>query len=194
MSTTVKGFFSGVEFIHKRKVIHADIAPKNILMDENNNLILADFESANIERFYGSCRYMAPELSPPKSGKPNKQSDVFTLGFVILQMLEEEKNIFKAWDFKNSCQTYVLGIITDLIGIDASKLQKVCDKELTFQPDSQELLSKESCDIQKANKKKVLNDIGFKMMKMSPEGRISVQTALLALDEFIDKMSRNENL
>jgi len=74
--------------MHKRKVVHRDLKLENILLDDDNNIKIADFGFANykhvskLKSYKGTCTYMAPEI---KEGKiyDGKAADVFSLGVII---------------------------------------------------------------------------------------------------------------
>lgn len=64
----------GVEYLHKYKVVHADIKPQNILLKSNGQIMIADFGLAymvthstmTVEgRCGGTPIFMAPELFLP---------------------------------------------------------------------------------------------------------------------------------
>jgi len=90
---------SGIEYLHKRKIVHRDVKPNNILMDNNENVLLSDIGSAvfvpedehSIPMTYaeGNEKYMAPEIYD-KHGKPERKmyikGDVWSLGLCIAQL------------------------------------------------------------------------------------------------------------
>ena len=83
---------------HRKEIIHFDVKPENILVDERNNFLLTDFNIAldkkrfNLENLGGSERYMAPEQRqlftalkqdlPELAYKLDDKVDVFSLGQV----------------------------------------------------------------------------------------------------------------
>ncbi len=82
---------------HRHGVIHQDLTPANILLDEENNAYLADFgiahdlirNLAKIEledqRLYGSPSYIAPERVRREPVSP--QTDIYSLGIILYQIL-----------------------------------------------------------------------------------------------------------
>ena len=82
---------------HRNHVIHRDIKPDNILLDNDDNAYLTDFgiakvgttsadESDEDSESAGSPAYMSPEqISVAMQASP--ASDIYSLGFVIYEML-----------------------------------------------------------------------------------------------------------
>ncbi len=83
---------------HREGIIHRDIKPENILLDEDNNAYLADFgiakdthlreSSEDEDSIVGSPAYLSPEQI--RSEAVNVRSDIYSLGYVVYEMLTGE--------------------------------------------------------------------------------------------------------
>ena len=77
-------------FSHELDIIHGDIKPGNILVQNNGNVKLSDFGMArrasddSSGRIGGTPNYIAPELLDGK--KPTVQSDMYALGVTLYEM------------------------------------------------------------------------------------------------------------
>ncbi|KAJ6508433.1 hypothetical protein C8R45DRAFT_967415 [Mycena sanguinolenta] len=88
---------SGVEFLHKRGVVHNDIKPANILLSTKNIPVLVDFgfaekyDTKSTTAFHSNLSYGTPEyLSPERArGLPHdtRKSDVWSLGITFFEIL-----------------------------------------------------------------------------------------------------------
>ncbi|CAL4994120.1 unnamed protein product [Urochloa decumbens] len=100
----VKGICKGLHFLHKemdQPVVHMDLKPENILLDYNMVPKIADFGLSrlfgeeqtrmNTQNVVGSLGYMAPEYL--YRGEISTQSDIYSLGLLIIQISIGEKNI-----------------------------------------------------------------------------------------------------
>lgn len=83
----------GLEEAHANEILHRDIKPGNIMINQSGYVKLMDFGVARFEssaritrmnRVIGTLEYMAPELLT--GGKPNIQADLYSVGVVAYEM------------------------------------------------------------------------------------------------------------
>ncbi|KLO06091.1 kinase-like protein [Schizopora paradoxa] len=102
-SIILRGVASGLEYLHSKEIIHADLKTQNILISASERPLLADFGlslalSHSQNTFdtpsaltKGTMRWMAVELLPSLSGgepsKNDKKSDIWAFGMVIYKLL-----------------------------------------------------------------------------------------------------------
>ena len=88
------GIASALKHAHSRGIIHCDIKPHNILLDENNSPKVADFGIARAistatmtytASVVGSVHYLSPEQV--RGEKVSAQSDLYSLGILLFEML-----------------------------------------------------------------------------------------------------------
>ena len=89
-----KQLAKGIQEIHKNNLIHRDIKPENILLDQNFNLVIADFGVSNFflrEQLkmtnVGTPLYQAPEVL---ESKYNQKCDIWSFAFTISFIYERE--------------------------------------------------------------------------------------------------------
>lgn len=86
---------AGLGALHRRQLIHRDVKPANILLDEDGRALLTDFGLAKGEALtlltepgqpVGTPQYLAPELVDG-SADASAVSDVYALGCVVYECL-----------------------------------------------------------------------------------------------------------
>lgn len=98
----IKGICQGLFFLHKLDIpiVHMDLKPENILLDANMVPKIADFALSRVfgqeqtrlctQTVVGSYGYMAPEYL--YRGEISAQSDIYSLGLVIIEIATGEQN------------------------------------------------------------------------------------------------------
>ncbi len=85
---------SALELAHRNGIIHHDVKPENILLDEDHNAYLSDFgiaeeaTSAKGSNIRGSLAYLAPEQLRQEA--PSSRMDIYSLGLMLYEILAGE--------------------------------------------------------------------------------------------------------
>ncbi|KAK3445622.1 hypothetical protein EUGRSUZ_A01480 [Eucalyptus grandis] len=111
------GVAKGIEYLHQgcdHKILHFDIKPHNILLDNNFNPKIADFglaklcskeqSAVSMTAARGTMGYIAPEVFSRNFGSVSSKSDVYSFGMLLLEMVGGRKNVDV--NAKNMSQMY----------------------------------------------------------------------------------------
>ncbi|ACY15207.1 serine/threonine-protein kinase [Haliangium ochraceum] len=90
----------GLDFAHRRRVIHRDVSPSNILLSKAGDVKVADFgiavpdaehiqQASRRQRIMGKWRYMSPEQT--RGDDLDTRSDLFALGAIIFELVTGDK-------------------------------------------------------------------------------------------------------
>uniref|UniRef100_F6HD19 Protein kinase domain-containing protein n=1 Tax=Vitis vinifera TaxID=29760 RepID=F6HD19_VITVI len=119
------GVGRGIEYLHQgcdMQILHFDIKPHNILLDEDFTPKVSDFGLAklystndsivSITAARGTLGYIAPELFYKNIGGVSFKADVYSFGMLLLEMVGKRKNVntfaehssqmyFTSWIYNN---------------------------------------------------------------------------------------------
>jgi serine/threonine protein kinase len=99
------GIARGLEYLHRgcnTRILHFDIKPHNILLDEDLRPKISDFGLAKLCKtkesivsmtgMRGTAGYIAPEVFSRNFGGVSHKSDVYSYGMLVLEMVGGRKN------------------------------------------------------------------------------------------------------
>ncbi|KAH7854197.1 hypothetical protein Vadar_011288 [Vaccinium darrowii] len=99
------GIAKGIEYLHQgcdQRILHFDIKPHNILLDDKLNPKISDFGQAKLcskkqsivsmTTARGTIGYIAPEVFSRNFGNVSYKADVYSFGMLLLEMVGGKKN------------------------------------------------------------------------------------------------------
>ncbi|KEH33225.1 receptor-like kinase [Medicago truncatula] len=99
------GIANGIEYLHQgcdQRILHFDINPHNVLLDDNFTPKITDFGLAKLcsknqstismTAARGTLGYMAPEVFSRNFGNVSYKSDIYSYGMLLLEIVGGRKN------------------------------------------------------------------------------------------------------
>ena len=87
----------GIAYAHSKGVLHRDLQPGNILLDENGEPMVSDFglakwldQNSDLTRTLetlGTPGYIAPEQAESRTGDLTSAADIYSLGAILFYLL-----------------------------------------------------------------------------------------------------------
>ena len=99
----VQQIAAGLQYAHEKKIIHRDIKPDNILLNERDEIVISDFgiatiahntNSQSVQPALGTAPYMAPEQIQEH---PRPASDQYALAIMVYEWLAGELPFTGTW-------------------------------------------------------------------------------------------------
>ncbi|XP_040962308.1 LEAF RUST 10 DISEASE-RESISTANCEUS RECEPTOR-LIKE PROTEIN KINASE-like 2.4 isoform X2 [Gossypium hirsutum] len=143
------GIARGLEYLHQgcnTRILHFDIKPHNILLDENFCPKISDFglsklcegkkSIVSMTGARGTAGYIAPEVFFRNLGGVSNKSDVYSYGMMVLEMVGGRKNVnveasrtseiyFPSWIYKHLDQSSNLNINEEVTEEEAEITRKL---------------------------------------------------------------------
>jgi serine/threonine protein kinase len=94
LKSSLEGILAAIKHLHRLGLVHNDINPANIMLDEDSTLILIDFES---------CRYIGESLCNTETKRTYQWHDPF----VDISLEENDLDAFK------DLQVWLAGSVDD---------------------------------------------------------------------------------
>ena len=125
----MKQVIDGIKYLLSNQIMHRDLKPHNILLNDKGELKIADFGFARhfendgmVETLCGTPLYMAPEIM--KKQKYTIKSDLWSIGIIMYQMLfgrrpYDANNIF---DLMNKIENKKLNLVDYNVSCESKDL------------------------------------------------------------------------
>ena len=132
----------GLEYLHRgcdMQILHFDIKPHNIILDENFTPKISDFSLAKLylsgqnavtlTAIRGTLGYIAPELFYKNIGDVSYKADVYSFGMLLMEMIGKRKYMNARRDQIKVKYTFHHGFMTGLIEEKTWKLEMLVRKK-----------------------------------------------------------------
>ncbi|XP_038692994.1 rust resistance kinase Lr10-like [Tripterygium wilfordii] len=122
------GVARGIEYLHRGcdiQILHFDIKPHNVLLDENFVPKISDFGLAklystddsivSITAARGTIGYIAPELIYKRIGGVSNKADVYSFGMMLMEVLGKRKKLDAETDDNSSRMYFPLWVFHEMV-------------------------------------------------------------------------------
>ena len=122
------GVGRGIGYLHQgcdMQILHFDIKPHNILLDENFTPKISDFGLAklystdesivSLTAARGTIGYIAPELFYKNIGGVSYKADVYSFGMLLIEVIGKRRHVISIQEEEDLCKIYFPSWIYDKI-------------------------------------------------------------------------------
>lgn len=198
IASIVADVAEGLEYAHSCGIVHRDVKPANLLLDQQGKIWIADFGLAQITTgehvtqtgdMLGTMRYMSPEQASGARGVLDHRSDVYSLGATLYELLTQHP-VFDGADRQTLLHQVLHDDPKSLRSIDRSipeELEIITLKALRHAPSDRYETAQDFADdlnrflqeIPIAAKRPTLVDQGRKWMRRHPTAVLSLLFAMI---------------
>ncbi len=182
----------GLRSMHRMEMIHQDIKPDNILIDENNTLIIIDFGSTKVaglaeiqsvvehNNIVGTANYSAPEYF--KGGVGTNRSDIYSLGVIAYEMFTGKLPYGEITPERAAKKSFLYTSIREYNPLVPEWVDLAVRKAVQANPDKRyALLSEFISDLSKPNNELISSNYAEPLIKRNP----LMFWKIIALIEFV---------
>ena len=137
---TIRGLSAGLAYAHARGIVHRDVKPANVMIDDEGVPKILDFGIARVGdsgltqfgMLMGTPNYMSPEQVDGRTA--DRRSDIFAVGLVFYELLSGRKafssetasGVMKqiVWDAPSPLEEFCPGLDGGVVSIVARAIQK----------------------------------------------------------------------
>ena len=168
----------GLYILHNNNIIHNDIKPSNILINEVGGITICDFGSAaykNEDSNTYTKYYASPEFLNDLKIKRNEKSDMWALGVIIIELHLKINGYFKSNNEDNS-NINQLKFILSKYGINEN-IQPEEIKNIIANSSDSKIIKLNKEEIEKINDKDAI-DLIQNLLSLNPEKRFNAEQVL----------------
>ncbi len=183
----------GLYILHYNNIIHNDIKPSNILIDEEGGITICDFGSAsykNKESYSYTRYYSSPEFLNNTNMIRDEKSDMWALGVIIVELYLKKNRYFKSDDEEKTIENQLKFIFAKfgMENIQKENINKIINDDI-----NSEKYKLKSEEIESQIKDKDAIDLINNLLVINPKKRYTALEVLKSkyLTEFNDIDSYN---
>ena len=168
----------GLYILHSNNIIHNDIKPSNLLIDQKGGVTICDFGSATYkeEDSFSYTRYYAPpEFLDDVNLKRDEKSDMWALGVILVELHLKHNCYFKDINNEDKSNENQLRNILKKSGINEN-VDKNIIKELIYKENSKKVLFTKE-EVEKINDQDAL-DLIQHLLCLNPKERYTAEEVI----------------
>jgi serine/threonine protein kinase len=107
----ISEFFSAIDYLHQRQILHLDLKPDNIMITSiGNHVKLIDlgfaYQDCYPSNYGGTPQYSAPELFDRSKGSISQATDIYAIGRILQEMHIGSKSIIERCSNQDASKRY----------------------------------------------------------------------------------------